>query len=74
MDGGTTKFTVPYQAINSSMPKATALNFRSVDITVFGGGGVAGREVLEGPIIPQFLSIESAHAALQSTNKHTSLF
>lgn len=69
MDSGTTKFTVPYQAINSSMPKATGLNFRSIDIIVFWEGGVAGREVLEGPIISQFLSTENAYSALQSSDK-----
>lgn len=69
MDSGTTKFTVPYQAINSSMPKATGLNFRSIDIIVFWEGGVAGREVLEGPIISQCLYTENAYSALQSSDK-----
>lgn len=69
MDSGTTKFTVPYPAINSSMPKATALNFRSIDIRGFWGAGVAGREVLGHPIIFQFLSIESSHSALQSSHQ-----
>lgn len=44
MDCAAIKFTVPYQDINSGMPKANALNFRSIDIKVFWEGGVAGRE------------------------------
>lgn len=69
MDSATIKLTVPYQDINSTMPKANALNFRSTDIIVFWEGGVAGREGLEGPISSHFFSIESAYSALQSSEK-----
>lgn len=58
MDRGAIKFTVPCQAIN----------FRSIDI-VFWEDGVAGIEVLEGPIISQLLSIDSVYSALQISDK-----